>query len=94
MLGVELDQGDDHLVHVVEGIKHSDPLVHSFNVVASVVSELLNSEENIAGEIFIVSDSSNSENAGLQQNQDNSSSQVRKQWFNPRQTSNLVQWNA
>ena len=90
MPGVELDQVDDHLVHIVEGNKLKDPLVHSFNVVASVVSELLNSEENIAREIFIVSDTSNSENAGLQQNQDNSSSQVRKQWFNLRQTSNLV----
>ena len=66
MPGVELDLVDDHLVHVVEGNKHSAPPVHSFNVVASVVSELLNSEENIAREIFIVSDSSNSENAGLQ----------------------------
>ena len=53
MPGVELDQGDDHLVLVVKGNKHSDPPAHSFNVVASVVGDLFNSEENIAEEIFI-----------------------------------------
>ena len=92
--GVELELVDDHLVHAVVGNKLKEPLVHLFNVVASVVSELFNPEENIAGEVFTSSDSTNSDNARFQQNQNNSSSQVREQWFNLRQTPNLVQWNA
>ena len=92
--GVELELVDDHLVHAVVGNKLKEPPVHLFNVVASVVSELFNPEENIAREVFTSSDSTNSDNARFQQNQNNSSSQVREQWFNLRQTPNLVQWNA
>ena len=70
MLGVVLCHVDDHHhVLVVLGNKLRDLPDHSFNVVAGGVSELFTPEENIEGEIYTVSDqsdSSNSENARIQ----------------------------
>ena len=79
MPGVVLSHIDDHHhVHVVLGNKLKDPPVHLFNVVAGGVSELFIPEESIEGEIITVSDSANSDNARIQQNQDYPSSQARE----------------
>ena len=77
MPGVVLSHVDDHHhVQVVLGNKLKDPPVHLFNVVAGGVSELFIPEESIEGEIITVSDSANSDNARIQQNQDYPSSQA------------------
>ena len=63
----------DLLLHVrdsavlVDNILYAKPHVHSFYVVAwRCVSELFASEGNTAGEIIEESDSTNSENAGIE----------------------------